>query len=271
MYVYGPGLDEPIMMLDVIGQSRYFYTCDGLGSVTALSNMNGQIVERYAYDAFGKTQILAPNYELRTTSLYGNPILFTGRRLDAESGFYDYRFRMYSPDLGRFLQPDPLGYIDGMNLYAYVNNNPLNWIDPWGLCKTNEPTRLIGPDVAKVARDFYNDRLYDDSGWLPYNDEWMSADTWFHYNRGRYKYAGKEYCATQVNYIGVGMRAAHVGLPRGMLHIYVVGHNRKHNRNWATRGEHFWASWGYDYYLRNYEPDDRNTGMHKRKHYGRKK
>lgn len=48
---------------------------------------------------------------------------------------YYYRFRDYSPLIGRFLQPDPLGYIDGLNLYAYVNNNPLIWIDPWGLCK----------------------------------------------------------------------------------------------------------------------------------------
>ena len=106
---------------------------DGLGSVTALSNMNGQIAERYVYDAFGNTQILDAGLSVLSASAVGNSILFTGRRLDVESALYDYRARIVSPDLGRFLQPDPLGYIDGLNLYAYVSNNPLNWIDPWGL------------------------------------------------------------------------------------------------------------------------------------------
>jgi RHS repeat-associated protein len=50
-----------------------------------------------------------------------------------DTGLYYYRARMYSPELGRFLQPDPIGYADGMNVYVYCGNNPINWIDPWGL------------------------------------------------------------------------------------------------------------------------------------------
>ena len=59
--------------------------------------------------------------------------MFTGRRFDNESGLYYYRARYYRPDLGRFLQPDPIGYDDGMNIYAYCNNNPLIFVDPYGL------------------------------------------------------------------------------------------------------------------------------------------
>lgn len=54
----------------------------------------------------------------------GNPFRFTGRRLDAETGLYYYRTRYYSPTLGRFLQTDPVGYGDNMNMYAYVGNQP---------------------------------------------------------------------------------------------------------------------------------------------------
>jgi len=61
-----------------------------------------------------------------------NTITFTGRRYDSESGLYYYRNRMYSPNLGRFISKDPKGYVDGMNLYAYVKNNPLKYLDAFG-------------------------------------------------------------------------------------------------------------------------------------------
>lgn len=63
----------------------------------------------------------------------GNRLMFTARDWDSSTELYYYRFRDYSPILGRFLQPDPAKYIDGMNLYAYCGNNSINWIDPWGL------------------------------------------------------------------------------------------------------------------------------------------
>ena len=100
-------------------------------------------MEGYAYLVFGQPYVmtdagadgnwLTADTTTYSTSAIGNPYLFTGRRWDGAAQLYYYRFRDYAPLIGRFCQPDPLGYIDGMNLYAYVNNNPLNWTDPWGL------------------------------------------------------------------------------------------------------------------------------------------
>ncbi len=124
-FVYGPGIDEPICMIDVSGGNKvYYYHFDGLGSVIALSDVNSVIVERYSYDVFGE-----PN----RISDVNNPYMFTGRRYDGEAGLYYYRARYYDPNIGRFLQTDPIGYDDGLNMYTYVGNNPIVFVDPSGL------------------------------------------------------------------------------------------------------------------------------------------
>ncbi|OHB56974.1 MAG: hypothetical protein A2173_09250 [Planctomycetes bacterium RBG_13_44_8b] len=63
-----------------------------------------------------------------------NTYLFTGREYDSETGNYYYRARYYKPSIGRFLQPDPIGYTAGLNMYTYCGNNPVNFVDPYGLC-----------------------------------------------------------------------------------------------------------------------------------------
>ncbi len=112
-------------MIDVADSNAvYYYHYDGLGSVMALSDSNGDSIQSYEYSVYGQVAAEDPNHT--------NPYMFTGRRFDFETGLYYYRARYYNPYIGRFLQTDPIGYGDGINWYAYCSNNPVNFVDASG-------------------------------------------------------------------------------------------------------------------------------------------
>jgi RHS repeat-associated protein len=109
------------------------------GNVANLTNPSGVVVEKYKYDAFGKPTITDGSGNPLTASAYGNRFLFTGREYLAEVNLYDYRNRVYSADLGRFLQTDPLRFSAGdVNIYRYCENNPINATDAMGLCDDDD-------------------------------------------------------------------------------------------------------------------------------------
>src|SRR5712691_5204593 len=111
-----------------------YYYQDELGSTSHVADASGALLEYYKYDLYGKPTYFAPNNQQLLTSNYSVRDLFAGQRWVTEIGLYDDRNRFMSPDLGRFLQPDPIGFKgDASNLYRYCGNDWANRSDPMGL------------------------------------------------------------------------------------------------------------------------------------------
>jgi RHS repeat-associated protein len=116
-------------------ETPYYFHADHLGSIRAITNGSGDIVEQYRYSVYGKPTIwnsTQNKYTAFSTSKIGNTRLYTGREYDNTTGLYYYRARYYSPILGRFISRDPIGYGDGVNAYRYVRNSPIGYNDPEG-------------------------------------------------------------------------------------------------------------------------------------------
>lgn len=123
-FVHGPGVDEPLVQYEGTGTSdRRWLHADERGSVVASSDASGNLIAINRYDEYGKPQ--ATNV---------GRFQYTGQMWLGDLSAYYYKARIYSPTFGgRFLQADPIGYEGGLNLYAYVANDPINRLDPLGL------------------------------------------------------------------------------------------------------------------------------------------
>lgn len=114
-------------------EQRQYAIQDGNWNVTALTDTAGVVQERYAYDPYGSVTYLTGTWAARTTSSYAWVYLHQGGRQDTSTGLYHFRNRDYSPTLGRWLQQDPAGYVDGGSLYQYVRSGPVDGVDAAGL------------------------------------------------------------------------------------------------------------------------------------------
>lgn len=135
--LYGSGADKILLRHeDKIGYLRF--QLDRHGNVAFLVDNDGQVLEKYTYDAFGRATVTDWEDTLaaqpRSSSNYGHRFLFQGREYLHEVGIYDYRNRYYYAALGRFLQSDPTGFDGGdMNLFRYCGDDPVDLSDPTGL------------------------------------------------------------------------------------------------------------------------------------------
>lgn len=131
-YVHGAATDEILARITTSAVTYYHH--DGFGSTIALTGPGGILVERYLYDIYGAPAFKNSAGVTLPFSAIGNRFLFTGREYLSDLSLYDYRNRVYSSGLGRFLQTDPISFkVGDVSLYRYVANNPAGGTDPQGL------------------------------------------------------------------------------------------------------------------------------------------
>ena len=156
-YIYASYIDDPVAY--TFNNETYYYIKDRQYSIQAVTNSIGDIVESYSYNSFGIITIKDQNQNVILKSNVNNSITYTGRRYDQESELYYYRNRMYSPTLGRFMSNDPKGYVDGMNLYSYVKNNPLKYLDAMGTTATTmtQSQMQYSQNISSEREEMWND------------------------------------------------------------------------------------------------------------------
>jgi len=140
-YLWGQGIDNLLAVTVYAGNggttsvsSVYYAIKDHLGSVHALVDESGNAALTVRYDAWGTPQVSS---FIPHPSSFPFRYLFQGREYSFATGLYNFRARWYEPRLGRWLSNDPIGISGGLNLYAFCGNDPVNYVDPWGLADLN--------------------------------------------------------------------------------------------------------------------------------------
>jgi RHS repeat-associated protein len=157
-YAFGSGLNDALSQANVAANTRTTFIPDVQGSIIGTLDSSSGAIAKTGYQSFGESGSTSGRFQ------------YTGARIDAETnGLYDFRARMYSPTLGRFLQPDPIGVLAGSNLYAYVGNDPLNNTDPNGACPQCLAGAAIGASIGlafQAGSDLWNWRVSSFSSYV---------------------------------------------------------------------------------------------------------
>ncbi len=130
-YVHGPGADNPLVWLEGAGNAspKWYYT-DYKGSIVAATDSAGNMTDFYKYGPYGEPKTLGNTDDWASGH---SRFRYTGQIMLPEAHLYSYKARAYDPKWGRFLQVDPAGPKDDLNLYSYTRGDPINGVDPTGL------------------------------------------------------------------------------------------------------------------------------------------
>ena len=121
-YIY---LGDQLLSMIKPGEAVYYFHNDHLGTPQVLTDDTQAIAWKAAYTPFGEAVASIATVE--------NPFRFPGQYYDQETGLHYNYFRYYNPQTGRYITPDPIGLNGGINLFSYVEGNPVNWVDLLGL------------------------------------------------------------------------------------------------------------------------------------------
>jgi RHS repeat-associated protein len=123
-----------------------WYHKNYLDHVYAVSDDSGDIIEHYRYSAFGIVEFFNPAGSQIANSQIANPVLWNSRRYDESTKLHYYKYRHYIPKLGRWTSRDPIEEEGGINVYEFVDESPLNYVDVLGL--EEQPILSVGADTT---------------------------------------------------------------------------------------------------------------------------
>jgi RHS repeat-associated protein len=143
----------------------YSYLYDGRGNVmNVVKDSDESIAASYRYDIFRKP--------LKKTGTFDQPYRFSTKRYDEQTGLSYYGYRFYNPTIGRWMTRDPHGEAGGINLYGFLGNNPVSFVDPWGLWTWQGEAIYVSGGLYKAGKGYLSVKLKTHRGIYDYEAEY---------------------------------------------------------------------------------------------------